>query len=303
MALYLFGIRAYAGDSPYIPIVLWHGLGDEYNSVPMQRVIDIIQETLPEVYTHSVWLDKDGGKDQKKSFFGNASEEVEFVCQQLANITELQNGFNAIGFSQGGLFLRAYVERCNNPPIKTLVTFGSPHNGIADLPPCRSNDLLCKARNDLLKTQIWTNYAQSNVISAQYYRDPEELDQYLKYSAFLAAINNEVIESQNHSYATRLATLERLVLVLFSEDVTVVPKESAWFQEVNRTTGEVTPLEKRTLYLDDWIGLKKLGDNDMIEYLIINGVHMQISDQELRNILQTYMSAQQPEMKLVHQFD
>jgi palmitoyl-protein thioesterase len=308
LLLYVFHfvvlVAAAHANSQYLPIVLWHGLGDEYDSVPMQRVIDTIQDTLPGIFIHSVRLDEDGGNDQRKSFFGNATEEVEYVCNQLANVTELQNGFNAIGFSQGGLFLRAYVERCNNPPMRTLATFGTPHNGIADLPPCRSNDFFCKTRNNLLKTQIWTDYAQSNVITAQYYRDPEEIEQYLEYSSFLADINNERLETQNATYADRLSTLERLVLILFSDDVTVVPKESAWFQEVNRTTGKVTSLEKRPLYLDDWIGLRTLGENDLIDYLIINGAHMQFSEEELRNIVTTYMATiQEPEEKLIHQIN
>lgn len=52
------------------------------------------------------------------------------MCDQLKEVEGLENGFDGIGFSQGGLFLRAYAERCNDPPLKTLVTFGSPHNGM-----------------------------------------------------------------------------------------------------------------------------------------------------------------------------
>lgn len=52
------------------------------------------------------------------------------VCEQLKNVTELADGFNAIGFSQGGLFLRAYVEKCNHPSVKKLMSFGSPHMGM-----------------------------------------------------------------------------------------------------------------------------------------------------------------------------
>jgi palmitoyl-protein thioesterase len=54
---------------------------------------------------------------------------VDLVCEQLAKVPELSNGFNAIGFSQGGLFMRAYVERCNQPKVRHLITFGSPHGG------------------------------------------------------------------------------------------------------------------------------------------------------------------------------
>lgn len=48
---------------------------------------------------------------------------------QLKADPALANGFNAVGFSQGGQFLRAYVERYNDPPVHNLVTFGGQHMG------------------------------------------------------------------------------------------------------------------------------------------------------------------------------
>jgi len=62
--------------------------------------------------------------------YGNVNEQIDFVAEQIANITELKDGFDAIGFSQGGQFLRAYVERYNTPPVHNLVTFGSQHMGM-----------------------------------------------------------------------------------------------------------------------------------------------------------------------------
>lgn len=108
------------------------------------------------------------------------------MCDQLKEVEGLENGFDGIGFSQGGLFLRAYAERCNDPPLKTLVTFGSPHNGmlcpvhksqlltgisgIEDLPACGEHDWFCKKRNQLIKSQAYTRYAQTHSVTAQYFR-------------------------------------------------------------------------------------------------------------------------------------
>lgn len=61
--------------------------------------------------------------------FGNVNEQIDFVAEQIANITELEDGFDAIGFSQAGQFLRAYVERYNSPPVHNLITFGAQHMG------------------------------------------------------------------------------------------------------------------------------------------------------------------------------
>ena len=47
-------------------------------------------------------------------------------------------------------------------------------------------------------------------------------------SQFLADINNERKQKQQQ-YKDNMLSLEQLVLVRFSEDVLVVPKDSAWF--------------------------------------------------------------------------
>lgn len=72
--------------------------------------------------------------DRKAGYFDNLNSQVDGVCKALAADPNLKDGFNAMGFSQGGLFFRAYVQRCNNPQVHNLITFGSPHGGVADVP-------------------------------------------------------------------------------------------------------------------------------------------------------------------------
>ena len=38
--------------------------------------------------------------------------QVREVCEMIAADPELANGYNAVGFSQGGQFLRAVAQRC-----------------------------------------------------------------------------------------------------------------------------------------------------------------------------------------------
>jgi hypothetical protein len=47
-------------------------------------------------------------QDIVNGFFLNANKQVEEVCEQLATDPELKDGYNALGFSQGGQFL--YVD-------------------------------------------------------------------------------------------------------------------------------------------------------------------------------------------------
>jgi len=40
------------------------------------------------------------------------NDQVAEACETLAADPQLADGFNAVGFSQGGQFLRALVQRC-----------------------------------------------------------------------------------------------------------------------------------------------------------------------------------------------
>lgn len=58
-----------------LPVVIWHGLGDSYNSEGMQEIIDILSELL-NTYVHSVYLDEYSLNDKNGGFFGNVNDQV-----------------------------------------------------------------------------------------------------------------------------------------------------------------------------------------------------------------------------------
>ena len=135
------------------------------------------------------------------------------------------------------------------------------------------------------------------IIQAQYYRDPTNYETYLVANKFLTDINNEIPPSRNETYARNLASLKNLVLVLFTEDKTVIPKESSWFGaepviEDNahfwqipfgifrraHSSGEAIPMRLQPIYLEDWIGLKELDERNGIIFETCKGEHMQLGD-------------------------
>ena len=66
-----------------------------------------------------------------------------------------KNGYHAVGFSQGGQFLRAVAQRCPDPPMKNLVTMGGQHQGVYGIPNCPGEEqIFC----DLLRkvSVIWS---------------------------------------------------------------------------------------------------------------------------------------------------
>lgn len=100
---------------------------------------------------------------------------------------------------------------------------------------------------------------------------------------FLTSINNEVPASRNKTYIQNFASLSNLVLVLFTQDKTVVPKESAWFGSYAPPTSKdhivaetLIPMKQQPLYLEDWIGLKQLDQAGRVKLESCNGEHMQL---------------------------
>ena len=116
------------------------------------------------------------------------------------------------------------------------------------------------------------------------------MEAYLSANHFLPDINNELSE-RNATYVENFASLDALVLMLFDQDKTVVPKESAWFgseavpdnvQEdaqiaMSATTDkDIVPMRRQPLYLEDWIGLKALDERGAVILGTCNGEHMQL---------------------------
>ncbi|KAI2629404.1 palmitoyl-protein thioesterase 1 [Xylaria nigripes] len=266
-------------DTP-LPVVIWHGLGDTYNGRGLQEVGQLIEEVNPGTFVYYIRLDQNPASDRTATFYGNLTEQLAKVCADLSRhpILSTAPAIDAVGFSQGGQFLRGYVERCNFPPVRNLVTFGSQHNGIVDYRTCSSRDWLCRGAMALLHGNTWTSFVQNRLVPAQYFRDPADLDDYLTYSNFLADINNER-ESKNETYASNIAALDNLVMYIFEDDTTVIPKETGWFGEYNGT--QATPLRARKMYEEDWLGLRTLDQKGGLKFKSTPGEHMQLSEKTL----------------------
>lgn len=264
----------------FLPTVIWHGLGDYGASDGIQSFVSDISN-----YTRSFAYAVDmGGRDA--SFFGNANAQVDKLCAQLPLIPELKDGFNAIGFSQGGQFLRAYVERCNEPPVRSLMTWGSQHSGIQQV-PCDEDSAICKSARALVRSNAFGAFVQGRIIPAQYYKG-FDYDAYLKGSLFLADINNEH-PVKNTTYAANLASLEHFIMLQFKEDETVIPKASSFFENVE--DNKIVPVEKTSYYRD--LGLDKLARKHALYQHKVPGKHMQIRDKDLFKYIDRYFGKRQ----------
>lgn len=98
----------------------------------MLSLKESLEKAFPGLYVHLIALGGNEVEDRNKGFFGNVNEDIEKVCGDLKEVVTLRGKgeeiyVDAIGFSQGGQFLRGLVQRCEGVRVRNLVTFGSQH--------------------------------------------------------------------------------------------------------------------------------------------------------------------------------
>ena len=70
----------------------------------MGNLMKIVSDKVPGIYLRSIMIGKNIEEDVLNGFFKNSNEQVDIVCKNLTQDDRLRNGFNVIGFSQGGQF-------------------------------------------------------------------------------------------------------------------------------------------------------------------------------------------------------
>lgn len=109
--------------SAFVPVVIWHGLGDSYNSPGLLSLKHDLEMRFEGIFVHLIGVSRD--RDSQGSFFGDTRTQIDQVCSQLSQIDELNDAFDAVGFSQGGQLLRGLIERCNTISVRNLITLGA----------------------------------------------------------------------------------------------------------------------------------------------------------------------------------
>jgi len=262
-----------------IPVVIWHGMGDSCcNPLSMGSIKRLIEKKIGNnVYVRSLMIGSNVMQDIENGFLLNANKQVEMVCKKIATDPKLKNGYNALGFSQGGQFLRAVAQRCPSPPMINLITFGGQHQGVFGFPHCPGeNSTLCDYVRKLLDIGAYFSWVQDHLVQAEYWHDPIKEDEYRKKSVFLADINQEKIFKPE--YKSNLMKLKNFVMVKFLRDTMVDPKETEWFGYYLPHQAKVTqPLQDSDLYKKDLLGLKEMDAVGKLHFLAADGDHLRFT--------------------------
>merc|ERR1711936_386153 len=239
---------------PSFPLVTWHGIGGSASEC--NDLISTVKLSIPDVHVLNVAVGPDPEMDHANS-----------------------------------VLMRGLVQRCP-VPVRTLITFGAPHQGEYGVPDCVSwtgSYELCELVRQLLSLGAYEPWIQDLVTPAQYWHDPFNQTNYLEGSHFLSVVNNEK-EDKIPEYRDRMVQLENFVMIMFEGDTTIIPKESSMFEfYVPGQDEDILPLEESLLYKEDWIGLKYLNEEGKLHFYTVPGHHVQMDYQWIAENIVPYL--------------
>lgn len=258
------------------PVVILHGIGDSCNGGYMRYFPQKLNQTLG---VYGECIESGGGVED---FSTPIIEQSKKACEAIKANPNFQGNFSIVALSQGGLIARYIIEECEmKGTVKRLVTIGTPHMGVSKIPNCMSG-VVCYLLKKMVSMIIYTSAVQNHIGPAGYFVDNLHFDTYKKYSNFLPELNNE--NKIDEKYIQKFTQLEKVLLMKFTKDTMIYPKESAWFEFVDEKD-IVVLLKNSTFYNKDQIGLKKLMEEGKVQFVEVDGNHLQFSDDDEDNYI------------------
>eukprot|EP00697_Spironema_sp_BW2_P007853 gnl/Spiro4/22253_TR10949_c0_g2_i1.p1 gnl/Spiro4/22253_TR10949_c0_g2~~gnl/Spiro4/22253_TR10949_c0_g2_i1.p1 ORF type:complete len:440 (+),score=117.13 gnl/Spiro4/22253_TR10949_c0_g2_i1:146-1321(+) len=280
-------------DSPYLPVVQMHGMGDTAHSDGMDELREIIQTVLGNnTYVLNVAIGDSELADHTNSYLMNLNKQVQRFAAIVKSDRNLADGFNAIGYSQGNLVIRGYIARHNRPPVRNWVSMHGPLVGVAMYPRCTPERWHCRLMQHSLHSLAYTSLAQQRVAQSNYVRDPQHLDEYRSIGTFLPDVMNERPHAgRNPIYTRHFAELNQMVAIMALNDTMVYPKQSMWWNYLrDGSLNETYPSYRSTpWYTEDWFGLRTLAERDGLTLLSTPGAHLEFSDAYFVRIVEGYL--------------
>jgi len=287
-------------SSNQLPVVLAHGMGDSCFNSGMQHITELTSQLLGGVYSVCIPTGKTQGEDTQNGYFLNMNANVDIFAKAIRDDPNLQDGFHAIGFSQGNNVIRGYMTRYNEPTVHTFISLNGVNAGEGALPHCfpNVNGLrsvgfdLCELLMEQASHRAYTSFSQEHSFQANYWRDPRPSmkPMYQRFSQ-LAEWNNEV-ENTNSTLKENYLKTKEYVWVLATEDGMVWPREGEQWGAPDPIDPfkTVLPMEETEWYIEDLFGLRTAQEQGRNHFEQFDGDHLQFSNEEYTNWIMTYLA-------------
>lgn len=269
--LAMLGFSAHAAN----PIALFHGLGD---SCLFPGVNSLARKLTAGTGAYAACVESGSFIF---SWFTTMEYQSEYACNALKSDPNFANKtIDIIGLSQGNLIARHIIQKCDfGGRVDKYISIAGPHMGVYTVPVCNSG-MICDAINWVVREFVYTTPAQYFIGPAGYFKDAKSYQSYLNSCSFLPELNNEK-DTKNETYRQRFGSLGKVMLVMFTDDVTINPKETAWFQYYDENLTLQT-MEQTKLYQEDYIGLKTLDQSKKITKVELPGGHLRFTDEDVQ---------------------
>jgi len=266
-----------------------HGMGDfAKDPAGMVPLALEISKYLGGAYVLNVQIGDSSIADILNGFFMNLDDQVDYFAKVVQSDSKLTKGFNAIGYSQGNLIIRGYIERYNNPPVFNFISMHGPMSGVGSFPHCSVDSYICRAFAELLGDLAYKPFFQEHLTQANYFRDPKKIAEYKAGVKFLADVNNE-LPSTNATYSSNWQSLKSVCLVKALADTMVIPNDSEWFGFFkDGTFNEIWGFSDAPWYTGDYFGLKSLNEANKVFFNTTDGDHLKFSTDYLLDLVGIY---------------
>ncbi|VVB08239.1 unnamed protein product [Arabis nemorensis] len=271
-----------------VPFIMLHGIAAECSDGKEANFTQLLSNL-----SGSPGFCLEVGNGERDSWFMPLTKQAEIACQKVKQMKELRQGYNIVGRSQGNLVARGLIEFCDGGPlVYNYISLAGPHAGISSVPMCGSG-LLCEIADELIKSDIYSDFIQDHLAPSGYLKIPTDMTKYLESSKYLPKLNNEIPNQRNSTYKDRFTSLHNLILVKFEDDKVIVPQESSWFGYY--PDGEFKPLlspQQTKLYTEDWIGLKTLDVAGKVKFVSVAGEHIKMANLDVVKYVVPYLQNQ-----------
>ncbi|CAL5984861.1 Palmitoyl-protein_thioesterase [Hexamita inflata] len=248
-----------------------HGVLEDGSA--MNDVAKWLQQEVPDLHVRIC----DVGMGKEESIFTSLEYQLEQFVICVNDDPLLKDGFIGMGFSQGGLVIRGYLQRYNHIkfPMLRFIGLSSPLAGEF----CGYDSLCLFALypsdwlNELVHNVFLSDFMFEHFSISSYWRDPYHLQEYFQIGRYLLDLDNQ--KTFNPVYKQNFVSVDKMILFGSEHDGVIQPWQSSWFGMWKEGgDSDVELMEERDVYKQDLFGLKTLNEQGKIVLKNTNNNHL-----------------------------